>query len=76
MYKRIVPQCKQYAAISRKSEHTVIEYYADCRHVCNSWSWDDEHTPKLSGFGTVVEMDESFFLDAPKCNRGRRLGMK
>ena len=74
VYRLSVSQCKQYAAISSKSDHTVTEYYADCRSVCNSWIWDAKHTPKLGGYGTIVEMDESFFPGAPKYNRGRRLG--
>ena len=74
VYRLSISQCKQYAAISSKSDHTVTEYYADCRSVCNSWIWDAKHTPKLGGYGTIVEMDESFFPGAPKYNRGRRLG--
>ena len=35
---------------------------------------DPVNTPKLGGFGKIVEMDESFFPGHPKFNRGRRLG--
>ena len=35
-----VSQCKQYTAISTKTDHTVIEYYADCRRACTSWIWE------------------------------------
>ena len=69
-----IDQCKHFCCISNKTDHTVVEYYADCRNICNTWIWDDKHTPKLGGFGKVVEMDESFFPGAPKYNRGRRLG--
>ena len=74
VYKLSVSQCKQYAAISTATNHTVVEFYADCRQVCTSWIWDEKHVPKLGGFGKVVEMDESYFAGAPKFNRGRRLG--
>ena len=74
VYRLTVSQCKQYAAISTKTDHTVVEYYADCRRVCTCWIWDEKNTPKLGGFGKAVEMDESFFPGAPKYNRGRRLG--
>ena len=75
MYKLSVSQCKQYAAISTATNHTVVEFYADCRQVCTSWIWDDKRVPKLGGFGKVVEMDESHFAGAPKFNRGHRLGL-
>ena len=74
VYGLTIEQCKQFCCISNKTDHTVVEYYADCRHICNSWIWDKKNTPKLGGFGKVVEMDESFFPGAPKYNRGRRLG--
>ena len=74
VYRLSVSQCKQYAAISTKTDHTVIEYYADCRRTCTSWIWDTKNLPKLGGFGKFVEMDESYFPGAPKFNRGRRLG--
>ena len=73
MYRLSVSQCKQYAAISKKTDHTVVEFYADCRQVCTSWIWNENNIPKLSGFVKVVEMDESFFAGAPKFNRGHRL---
>ena len=74
VYRLSVSQCKQYAAINTKTDHTVVEFYADCRQVCTSWIWNENNIPKLGGFGKVVEMDESFFAGAPKFNRGRRLG--
>ena len=67
-------QCKNFVAIGTKTNHTVGEYYADCCQVCTNWIWDPKHTPKLGGFGKVVEMDESYFPGASKYNRGRRLG--
>ena len=40
-----IDQCKQFCCISNKTDHTVGEYYADCRQVCNSWIWNDKkHT--------------------------------
>ena len=69
-----ISQCKHYSAISTKSDHTVIDYYVDCRRVCTCWIWDENNTPKLGGFGKVVEFDESYFPGAPTYNRGRRLG--
>ena len=74
VYRLSVSQCKQYAAISAKTDHTVVEYYADCRRVCTSWIWDERNIPKLGGFGKIVEFDESYFPGAPKYNKGRRLG--
>ena len=44
--------------------------------ICNEWFWDPRNTPKLGGFGTIVEMDESYFAGKPKYQRGRRLGEK
>ena len=67
-------QCKNFVGIGTKTNHTVGEYYADCRQICTNWIWDPKHTPKLGGYGNVVEMDESYFAGAPKYNRGRRLG--
>ena len=60
--------------MSRKTDNTVSKYYAECRHVTATWIWDDKNTPKFGGFGKIVEMDESFFVDAPKYNRGRHRG--
>ena len=45
-----------------------------CREVCNAWFWDPANTPKLGGFGTIVEMDETYLPGQPKYHRGRRLG--
>ena len=67
-------QCAQYTNISHKSNHTVIKWYKFCRQVCTEWFWDSNNTPKLGGYGKIVEMDESFFPGCPKFNRGRRLG--
>ena len=38
------------------------------------WFWDTNNTPKLGGYGKIVEMDESYFAGNPKYNKGRRLG--
>ena len=54
-------QYKSYVAISTKMNHTVTEYYADCRAICNAWIRDSKNTPKLGGFGKLVEMDKSYF---------------
>ena len=67
-------QCKHFVGISTKTNHTVSEYYGDCRNICNTWIWDPRNLPKLGGFGVIVEMDESYFPGQPKFNRGRRLG--
>ena len=69
-----IVQCKDFCNVGTKTDHTIGEIYADCRNVCTSWIWNPEHTPKLGGYGKIVEMDESFFPGAPKFNRGRRLG--
>ena len=45
-----------------------------CREICNEWFWDPRNTAKLGGFGTIVEMDESYFAGKPKDQYGRRLG--
>ena len=50
-----------------------MEYYADCMAVCNVWVWNGNNTPKLGGFGKVVEMDESFFPGAPSTIEGEDL---
>jgi hypothetical protein len=67
-------QCKHFVGISTKTNHTVSEYYGDCRNICNTWIWDPKNLPKLGGVGVIVEMDESYFPGQPKFNRGRRLG--
>ena len=67
-------QCKQFVGISTKTNHTVGEYYCDCRNICNHCIRDPRNLPKLGGFGVIVEMDESYFPGQPKFNRGRRLG--
>ena len=33
-----------------------------------------QHTPKLGGFGKIIEVDESYFPGKPKFKRVRRLG--
>jgi len=67
-------QCAQYVCISSKSPKTLVKWYKICREVCNTWFWDPENTPKLGGFGTIVEMDETYLPGQPKYHRGRRLG--
>ena len=67
-------QCKQYAGISTKTKHTVVELYCDLRSICNHEIWDPAHTPKLGGFGKIVETDESYFPGCPKYNLVRRAG--
>ena len=62
VYKLDEVQCKQFVAISRKTDHTASEYDADCGQVCTLWIWDDKHIPKLGNFKKVVEMDKSFFF--------------
>ena len=67
-------QCAQYTNISSKNNTTVVKWYAFCRDTCTQWFWKPENTPKLGGYGVIVEMDESYFPGKPKFNRGRRLG--
>ena len=50
------------------------KWYKFCRRVVTEWFWNPINTPKLGGFGKIVEMDESYFPGKPKFNRGRRLG--
>ena len=69
-----VVQCAQYTNISDKNNSTVCFWYKFCREVCTEWFWDPCNTPKLGGFGKIVEMDESYSPGKPKYNRGRRLG--
>ena len=64
----------QYTHISDKNNSTVCHYYKLSHDVCSEWFWDAENTPKLGGFGKIVEMDESYFPGKPKYNRGRHLG--
>ena len=67
-------QCVQYTKLSSKNNTTIVKWYRFCREVCTDWFWKAENTPKLGGFGKIVEMDESFFPGVPKYNKGRRLG--
>ena len=61
-------QCKKIVGTGTKTNHTVEEYYTDCRQISTNWTWDPKHTPKLDGYENNVEMDESFFAGAPKYN--------
>ena len=67
-------QCVDYTNISSKNNTTIVKWYRFCREICSDWFWNPQNTPKLGGFGQIVEMDESFFPGHPKYNRGRRLG--
>ena len=67
-------QCSQYTKISDKNHSSIVKWYKFARRVCTEWINDPEHTPKLGGYGKIVEFDESFFPGKPKYNRGRRLG--
>ena len=67
-------KCKSYVAISTTTNHTVTEYYDDCSAIWNKCIQNPENSPKLGGFGKVVEMEESYFLGQPKYVRGRGLG--
>ena len=69
-----VLQCAQFTNITQRNNTTVCYWYKVCREICTEWFWDPINTPKLGGFGKIVEMDESFFPGKPKYNRGRRLG--
>ena len=67
-------QCVEYTKISSKNNTTIVKWYRFCREVCTTWFWNPVNTPKLGGYGKIVEMDESFFPGHPKYNKGRRLG--
>ena len=67
-------QCVQYTKLSSKNNTTVVKWYRLCREICTTWFWKPENTPKLGGFGKIVEMDKSFFPGMAKYNKGRRLG--
>ena len=67
-------QCAEYTGLSTKNNTTIVKWYKFCRNVCTDWFWKTENTPKLGGFGKIVEMDESYFAGKPKFNRGRLLG--
>ena len=54
-------QCANYTNISQKNNATVIKRYKFCREVVTEWFWDPQNTPKLGGYGKIVEFDESFF---------------
>ena len=69
-------QCVTCSNITASYNNTAVKYYRMCREICNEWFWDPRNTPKLGGFGTIVEMDESYFAGKPKYQRGRRLGEK
>ena len=69
-----IRQCSQYTNITDKNNTTVCKWYKFCREVTTEWIKDPNNSPKLGGFGKVVEMDESFFPGKPKFNRGHRLG--
>ena len=69
-----IAQCTQFYGISTKTDHTVVEYFSDCKQIWCGWIWDERNTPKLGRYGEVVEMDESFFSGVLKYIRGRRLG--
>ena len=66
-------QCVQYTNISSKNNTTVVKWYAFSRNVCTTWFWKPENTPKLGGYGVIVEMDESYFPGKPKFNKGRTI---
>ena len=69
-----IKQCAQYTNISDRNNTSVCKWYKFCRELCTEWFFDAKNTPKLGGFGRIVEMDESYFPGKPKYNRGRRLG--
>ena len=62
-------QCAEYSKVSSKNNTSVIKWYKFCREVCTDWFWDPNNTPKLGGYGKIVEMDESYFAGNPKYNK-------
>ena len=67
-------QCLSYTKLSSKGNNTIVKWYRVCRDVCTNWFWNPVNTPKLGGYGTIVEMDETYFPGMPKYNKGRCLG--
>jgi len=61
-------QCSQYTKISDKNHSSIVKWYKFACRVCTEWINDSEHTPKLGGYGKIVEFDESFFPGKPKYN--------
>ena len=59
-------QCVQYTKISSKNNTTIVKWYRFCREVCTNWFWNPANTPKLGGYGKIVEMDESYFPGLPE----------
>ena len=66
-------QCKQYTNIGQKNCNLIVNMYARCREVCGCWIWANK--PKLGGYGTIVEIDESHFAGRQKYGKGRILGV-
>ena len=65
-----VRQCANYTNISQKNNTTIIKWYKFCREVVTEWFWDATNTPKLGGFGKIVEVEESYLPGKPKFNCG------
>ena len=67
-------QCAQYTSISDKNRISFVKWNKFTRTVCTEWIKDPSNSPKLGGYGKIVEFNVSFFTGKPKYNRGRRLG--
>ena len=58
-------QCVQHTNISSKNNTTIVTWYRFCREVFTDWFWKPGNTPKLGGFGKIVEKDENYFPGMP-----------
>ena len=58
-------QCSQYTKISDKNHSSRVKWYKFARTVCTEWINHPDNTPKLGGYGKIVEFDESFFPGKP-----------
>ena len=60
-------QCKQFVGISTKTNHTVGEYYRDCRNICNHQYWirNPRNLPKLGGLMSFSKWMNHTFQVSP-----------
>ena len=50
-------QCAQYTSISDKNRSSIVKWYKFARTVCTEWIKDPSISPKLGGYGKIVEFD-------------------
>ena len=56
-----------------KTDHTVVEYYADCMPVCNVWVWNGNNTPKLGVLAKLLRWMKPFFQE-PQVQQRKKIG--